>query len=166
MVGETEVLCRHREDLYSNRGGGGKGRYLGGHEIWFGFWKMDGLLKVDIGQIGISGRKNISRLLYSKHRFLKLHSLPHNTFWLGLSVFFLTWASDGRRSRGVEVIVLKTWGLVGVAEGKAVWPDCVLQFSVLLSSGLYLTLQNLAQLCHLSFWSFCLFSLRIFSFED
>lgn len=26
MVGETEVLCRHREDLYSNRGGGEKGQ--------------------------------------------------------------------------------------------------------------------------------------------
>lgn len=27
------------------------------------------LLKVDIGQIDVSGRKNVSRLLYSKHVF-------------------------------------------------------------------------------------------------
>lgn len=66
----------------------------------------------------------------------------------------------------MEVIVLKTWGLVGVAEGRAVCPDCVLQISILLGSGLHPTLQNLAQSCSLSFGSFWLFSLGIFSFED
>lgn len=79
-------------------------RYFGG-EIWSGFWKMDGLLKVDTGQIDISCRRNISWFLYSK--YILKNSLPCNTFWPGLSKFSLEKKGYGQ-SKDVEVGVLKT----------------------------------------------------------
>lgn len=116
-----------------------------GSERWMG------LLKADIGQIDVSGRKNVSRLLYSKHVF-KVSFTSASYIQASLSKFFLHKLGYGQRSRDVEAIVLKTWWLVSVLKREKrgeMGPAVFLPSPVLLVIDRPF-LQTLLQLCCLS----------------